>query len=56
MLLKLIAIGFVALSVGKIFFKPQMEGLGKWFSRLLDTTLIVIAIVLVVQLTLILTH
>ena len=53
MLLKLIAIGFVAISVGKVFFKPQMEGLGKWFSHLLDTTLIVIAIVLVVQLVLI---
>ena len=56
MLLKLVAIGFVAVSVGKIFFKPQMEGLGKWFSHVVDTTLIVIAVVLVVQMALILSQ
>ncbi len=56
MLLKLVAIGFVAVSVGKIFFAPQMKHLGKWFSHVVDTTLIVIAVVLAVQLALIVSH
>jgi hypothetical protein len=55
-LLKLIAMVFVGVSVGRILFKPQMAGLGLWLSRVVDTTLIVIAVVLVVQMAIILAH
>jgi len=48
-LLKLVIFGFVAVSVGRLLFASKMKGLGQWFSRVIDTTLIVIGVVLVVQ-------
>lgn len=49
MLFKLIAIGFVAATAGRVLFRRQWQGLGRWLQRFVDLTLVVLAVVLGVQ-------
>ncbi|MCH9682319.1 MAG: hypothetical protein K0V04_12855 [Deltaproteobacteria bacterium] len=55
MLTKLIAIAVLGTLVGRVFFQPQLEGLGRWFRRFVDVTLIVITVVYAVQIIIMLT-
>ncbi len=50
MLTKLIAIAVVGALVGRVFLRPQLEGLSRWFKHFVDVTLVVIAVVYGVQL------
>ncbi|MEX1366211.1 MAG: hypothetical protein AB1Z98_24005 [Nannocystaceae bacterium] len=45
MITKLIALAFVAILAGRVFFRPRLRELGQWFSRFVDVTLVVLAVV-----------
>lgn len=49
MLLKLIAIAFVVATTGRVLFRRQWQGLGRWLQRFVDLTLVLIAVVLGTQ-------
>lgn len=55
MLNKLLAIAFVVLIVGKLFFRPQLGALKQWFDGVINAMLIAIVVVYAVQLVLYLT-
>lgn len=48
-LIKLIAAAFVASVVARVLFRQKWQGLGRWFQRLVDVTLVVLALVLGTQ-------
>lgn len=45
MVTKLIAVAFIAIFAGRVFFRPRLKELGAWFSRFVDVTLLVLAVV-----------
>lgn len=45
MITKLIALAFVAILAGRVFFRPRLRELGQWLSRFVDVTLVVLAVV-----------
>ena len=47
---KVLTIAFVGLVLGKLFFKPQLKSLGKWFDGVINAFLIAIAIAYLIQL------
>ena len=50
MLNKVLALAFVGLVLGKLFFRPQFKAIGKWFDGLVNAFLIAIAIAYLIQL------
>lgn len=50
MLNKLLAAAFIFLVVGKMFFRPQLGAVKKWFDGVINAMLIAIVIVYVIQL------
>lgn len=50
MLNKVLAIAFVGLVLGKLFFRPQLRALGKWFDGVINAFLIAIVIAYSIQL------
>lgn len=52
---KLLAIAFVVLILGKLFFRPQLGALKRWFDGVVNAMLIAIALVYALQLVLYLT-
>jgi hypothetical protein len=51
--IKILALTFVAATVVRLLFRKRWEELGRWFSRAVDMTLVAIAIVLGAQLLLV---
>ncbi len=49
-LFKLIAIAFVAGSAGRVLFGWRLKGMGQWFRRFIDLTLLLLVIVFGLQL------
>ena len=49
---KLLAIGFVLLLLGKLFFRPQLASVKKWFDGLINAMLIAIALAYSLQIAL----
>ena len=45
MLIKLLALAFVFLLVGKLLFRPQLRALGKWLDGVVNAMLIAIVVV-----------
>lgn len=50
MLNKVLAIAFVGLILGKLFFRPQLRALGRWFDGIINAFLIAILIAYLLQL------
>ena len=50
MLGKLLSVVFIGLVLGKLFFRPQLKALGKWFDGVINAFLIAIAIAYLIQL------
>lgn len=49
MLNKLLAAGFILLVCGKLFFRPQLRAVQKWFDGLVNAMLIAIVVVYALQ-------
>jgi hypothetical protein len=47
---KVLAIAFVGIVLGKLFFRPQLRALGKWFDGVINAFLIAIGIAYTIQL------
>ncbi len=47
---KVLAIAFVGLILGKLFFRPQLRALGRWFDGIINAFLIAILIAYLLQL------
>ncbi len=56
MLNKLLALAFIGLLLGKVFFKPQLRAFARWFDGVINAFIIAIAIVYTVQIILWLTR
>jgi hypothetical protein len=54
LLSKILAVCFVLLLLGKLFFKPQLAAVKKWFDGVINAMLIAIVIVYLIQLLLLL--
>ncbi len=50
MLTKLLALLFIGTVLGRVFLRPQLRGLGRWLGRVVDVTLVVLAVVYGAQL------
>ena len=49
-LFKILAVAFVLLVAGKLFFRPQLRAFGKWFDGAINAMLIAIAVGCSIQL------
>ena len=56
MISKTLALIFVAAVAGRVFLRPQLKELGRWFNHFVDVALLVIAVVYGVQLIMMLTR
>lgn len=54
MLLKIFAYSLLAATVARLALGARWKGIGQWFSRVVDTAIIVLGVCLVVQLVLVL--
>jgi hypothetical protein len=46
---KLLALAFVVLLLGKLFFKPQLRSLGRWLDGVVNAMLIAISVAYALQ-------
>jgi hypothetical protein len=46
---KILTVGFLLLIVGKLFFRPQLSAVRKWFDGVINAMLIAIAIAYAIQ-------
>jgi hypothetical protein len=53
---RILAFAFVALILGKLFFRPQLKALGRWLDGVVNAMLIAIVLAYAVQLGILLTR
>ncbi|MEM7153882.1 MAG: hypothetical protein AAF799_13620 [Myxococcota bacterium] len=56
MISKTLALIFIGAVAGRVFLRPQLKELGRWFSHFVDVALVVIAVVYGVQLVMMLSR
>jgi hypothetical protein len=52
---KLLALAFIVVAIGKLFFRPQLKAVGRWLDGVVNAALIAIALVYAIQLVIFLT-